>query len=428
MNPKHHYANTVIDLLLLSAIEIFMMVYLDVRYLFLDTIVTGGDTASWYGIADQLMNVLLPQGRLTGWDMGNFCGYPNFSFYFIPPFLLAALASTLFALPLTITLKCAIVLGIFLLPVMTYLGLRAMDYRFPIPVIGASASLLFLFNESYTMFGGNILSTLTGEFCYMIAFALFAYFIGTLYKGVSSGGGILKNGILLGLIGLTHLFVFIPAVCLLIYWFLAKGKLQYLFKVSLIAFGLMAFWILPLIAYRDPFTTPVYMIWQAFVNWRYAFMGIGLGLVFIGPRLAIAALSSPSLWGLPLICFSGLAAFTLSCLAMKYLALGPGFWDTGLEMTPLSASPLGEAFGSFLNSWAAPLALCLSALITAAGFRAWKSPSRFQAFCANTGAVAFLAVLILAALGLYSLIARSFPQGSLRSFLLEGTSFVLLGA
>jgi hypothetical protein len=405
-----------------------MMAFLDVRYLFLDTIVIGGDTASWHGIADYMMKVLLPEGRLTGWDMGNFCGYPNFSFYFIPPFLLAALSAYLLPIPLTIALKCVIALGLFLLPVMTYLGLRAMDYRFPIPAIGASSSLLFLFNESYTMFGGNVVSTLTGEFCYMIAFALFAYFIGSLYRGVTNGSGILRNGILLGLIGLTHLFVFIPAVCLLVYWFLAKGKLQYFFKVSLIAFGLMAFWILPLMAYRDPFTTPVYMIWQPFVNWRYAFTGIGLGLVFIGPRLAIAALSSPSLWGLPLICSTGLGAYTLIYLAMNYFGMGPGFWDTGLELTPLSASPAGEALGSLLITWAVPLGLCLSVLVAATALRARKNPSQFQAFCAHTGALAFLAVLLLAALGLYSLIAKSFPYEGLRPFLLEGASFALLGA
>jgi hypothetical protein len=428
MNPQRHYIAILFDLLVLSAIEVFMMVYLDIRYLFLDTVVTGGDTASWQGVADHMMKVLLPEGRLTGWDMGNFCGYPNFSFYFIPPFLLAALSACLLAIPLTITLKCVIALGLFLLPVTTYLGLRAMDYRFPTPAVGASASLLFLFNESYTMFGGNIVSTLTGEFCYMIAFALFAYFIGSLYKGMATGTGLIKNGILLGLIGLTHLFVFIPAVCLLVYWFLAEGRFKYLFNISLIAFGLMAFWILPLMAYRDPFTTPVYMIWQPFVNWRYAFMGIGLGLVFIGPRLAIAALSSPSRWGLPLVCFSSLGAFTLLYLAMNSFGMGPGFWDTGLDMTPLSASPVGEALGSLLKSWAVAVGLCLSLLIAATGLRARKNPSRLQAFCAHTGAVALLAVLILAALGLYFLAAKSLPQGNLKMFLLEWTAFALVGA
>jgi len=158
MKRKSH-SNTLVDLLLLAAMQMFMMVYLDIRYLFLDTIVTGGDTASWHAMADHLKRVILPEGRLTGWDMGNFCGYPNFTFYFLPPFLLAVLASCLFVIPLTIALKGVIALGLFLLPVTTYFGLRAMDYRFPVPVIGASVSVLFLFNESYTMFGGNILST-----------------------------------------------------------------------------------------------------------------------------------------------------------------------------------------------------------------------------------------------------------------------------
>jgi len=73
-----------------------------------------------------------------------------------------------------------------------------MDYRFPVPVIGASVSVLFLFNESYTMFGGNILSTLTGEFCYMIAFALFCLFHRLPAQRIRTGKGLLKNGILLG--------------------------------------------------------------------------------------------------------------------------------------------------------------------------------------------------------------------------------------
>ena len=424
MNRSSTHSTTIVDLLLLTGLEIFMMVYLDVRYLFLDTIVTGGDTASWYGIADHMMRVLLLEGRLTGWDMGNFCGYPNFSFYFIPPFLLAALSAYLFPIPLTIALKCVIVLGIFLLPLMTYFGLRAMDYRFPVPAIGASASLLFLFNESYTMFGGNILSTLTGEFCYMIAFSLFAYFIGSLYRGMKTGTGVIRNGILLGLIGLTHLFVFIPAVCLLIYWFLAKGKLKYLFKVSLAAFGLMAFWILPLMAYRHPFTTPVYMIWQPFVNWRYAFMGIGIALLFIGPRLSLAALStrgegSEKVWTLATLLFSGLSSFTLAYLVFSYLVRGAGIWDTGLDITPLSASPLGPAMAMLCLALITPLSLAIASVVMIVGLWSMKRPSGYQMFCAHAGSLSFLALLIGCFLGLYALICRTIPSQGLRAFLLD---------
>ena len=163
-------------MLLLLGMTAFLMIYFDVRYLFSDTVVTGGDTASWQGVADHLMKVLIPSGRLTGWDMGNFCGYPNFNFYFLPPFLLAVVPSTLFGIPLTIALKWAIMSGIFLLPPAAYWGLRNMKYRFPVPIMGAAGAMLLMFNESYTMFGANTLSTFAGEFCYMFAFALFIYF------------------------------------------------------------------------------------------------------------------------------------------------------------------------------------------------------------------------------------------------------------
>jgi hypothetical protein len=512
-----------IDLLLLVGIEVFMMAFLDVRVLFYDTVPTGGDTASWQGVADHLLTVLLPQGRLTGWDLGNFCGYPNFSFYFLPPFLLAVLPSWLFGLPLTVTLKFAISLGVFLLPVMTYLGLRAMNYRFPGPVIGAAASLLFLFNESYTMFGGNILSTYTGEFCYMFAFALLALFMGTLYRGVETQSGTLGNGVLLGLIGLSHLFVFIPAICLVVYWFLAGGRLRYLVKVCLVAFGIMAFWILPLIAFRHPFTTPVYMIWQPFVSWRYTFLGLGLLLLFVGPRLALAALAGPARrpippntgeavkkcdakasfsdchfdqreksdlhpqvilskakdrlalgrsltsfgtmlrirflaplemtlfgpssrlfqcfplakggrddfcanrWGLGMLVFSGLWVFTLAYLGATYAVLGRGLFDTGIEITPLSASPAGMEWALVLRPWIVPVSLFLALAAVAGGLAAFRNPHRYERFCWWSGNTALLLGLATAFFGLYAFMTPAVPDPWLRAFFLKGgTKGVLL--
>ena len=103
---RHHRFECYLDLLLMAGMMAFLMIYFDIRYLFSDTVVTGGDTASWQGVADHLMRTLIPHGRFTGWDMGNFCGYPNFNFYFLPPFLLAVIPAILFDIPLSITLKC----------------------------------------------------------------------------------------------------------------------------------------------------------------------------------------------------------------------------------------------------------------------------------------------------------------------------------
>jgi hypothetical protein len=422
------------DLWLLAGIELFMMAFLDVRYLFYDTVVTGGDTASWQGIAHHLVTELLPNGRLMGWDMGNFSGYPNFNFYFIPPFLLAALPSYFFDVPLTISLKFAIASGIFLFPVMVYLGLRKMGYRFPVPVIGAAASLLLLFNELQTMFGGNILSTNAGEFCYMFAFALFPWFIGSVYRGAEEEKGAVRNGILLGLIGLSHMFVFVPAVCVVIYLFLAKGRSVYLFRVSLVGFGIMAFWILPMLAYRHPYTTPVYMIWHDFVSWRYAFIGIGFLLLMIGPRIALAAvgtIKNPSAdlwWGWAVVGLAGLGAFTLFYLGGTYLVYGKGLFDHGLHITPLSGSPIGPQTAGLLGPWIVPFALAMGLAAVAAGLRSSRSRQGFGTFCRMVGTLFFTGLVLSAALALHHLFGRSIGNRELRDLVLSVPAMVILHA
>jgi hypothetical protein len=265
MNTSQTKIQIFLDIVVLSIIILFISMFIDFRLIFLDTILTGGDSASWYQVAVHLKDTLIPHARLYGWDMANFCGYPNFNFYFIPPFLLAVLLSYI-GIPLTIGLKLVMVSGWYFLPVSVYLGLRLMAYRFPAPVIGACATLLFLFNETYTMFGGNILSSLAGEFCYMFAFSLLPYFMGSMIKGFSNDRRLIINGLVLGLIGLSHLFVFIPAISVVLFGFFTKKRTVYLVQVCAIGFGVMAFWILPLIAWRNNYTIPVYMIWQSFVS------------------------------------------------------------------------------------------------------------------------------------------------------------------
>ncbi|RZB29832.1 MAG: hypothetical protein SRB1_02112 [Desulfobacteraceae bacterium Eth-SRB1] len=428
-----NYAVALADLILLGMIILFMACFFDVRYLFYDTIVTGGDTASWYGVADHMLNVLLPNGRLSGWDMGNFCGYPNFNFYFIPPFLMAVLPSYLFNIPLTITLKLAIMTGIFALPVMTYFGLRAMRYTFPTPIVGASVSLLFLFNESYTMFGGNTLSTFAGEFCYMFAFAIFPYFMGSLYRGMNGGGRVILNGILLGLIGLSHLFVFMPAVFLLIYWYLRKGDIRYLLKISLIAAGIMAFWILPLMAYRHPYTTPVYFIWNQFANWRYSFAGLGIIILFICPGLTLYAIgryadSGPfgKMWKFSILSISGTGVFILTYLAETYMIFGRKMWNTGLSIPIFSESILGADTAYIFHPFVVHIALAVTAVVTGAGLWSLRKQTRYENFCWITGSVSLLIGLTLVFMKFYIIISSSITEWEIRTFLMKSSTMVVV--
>ncbi len=413
MKPdRHSWPVRYFDALLLFGLTGLLLVYFDLRYLLLDTTVTGGDTASWQGIANHLAETLLPEGRLTGWDMGNFCGYPNFNFYFLPPFLVPVVVSKLLNLPLTVCLKWAIMSGIFLLPACVYCGLRNMGHRFPGPVMGASASLLFLFNESYTMFGGNALSTFAGEFCYMTAFALFTLFIGTYYRGCRTGTRANANGVLLGLIGLCHLFVFIPAMIWVAYSYFDRAKIRYMVRVAVVGFICMAFWILPILVYRDPYTSPIYMIWQEYVNWRFALAGWLIVALCTGPGLALTVLKqrNQKFRTLLRLGFAGLVASGVCAivyLGCQFFLLEKEIWHSGLHMP---TALLGTGFAANAEPWTLPLSIGAGVVVwVVLGFLVRKNGPVFEKFCRKTALFCMVALMILLAWTLFGVIQKQVP-------------------
>ena len=105
--------------------------------------------ASHFPTAVYLRDVLLPGGRLIGWNPGNFAGFPMFQFYFPLPFLLMVGMNLI--MPLEVSFKLVSVLGIFLLPVASYFALRLMKQKFPVPILGALFSLPFLYAEGNSM-------------------------------------------------------------------------------------------------------------------------------------------------------------------------------------------------------------------------------------------------------------------------------------
>ena len=236
------------DILINLAVILFLLSYFKPEYLFSSVITTGGDTGSHYYTAQFMRDVLLPQGKIAGWMMGNYAGFPIFQFYFPFPFLLMAVLSYL--IPLQISFKLVTVLGIFILPLCSYAALRLMDQRFPVPAVGAVFSMLFLFMEANSMWGGNITSTLAGEFAYGIGMSLTILFAGTLYRGIRSGKYIFLNAILIFLIGFSHGYTLLFAV-LMSSFFLFDYRdflknVIYLLKVHTLGFLLLGFWLIPL--------------------------------------------------------------------------------------------------------------------------------------------------------------------------------------
>jgi len=104
---------------------------------------------------------------------------PIINFYFPLPYLLIALLSKI--IPYNIAFKIITVLGSFLLPACVYWMMKLFRFKYPYPLLSAMGATLFLFMESYSIYGGNFLSTLAGEFGYSLSFALCFLFLGTMH-------------------------------------------------------------------------------------------------------------------------------------------------------------------------------------------------------------------------------------------------------
>ncbi|MGH9007202.1 MAG: hypothetical protein ACRDV6_05740, partial [Acidimicrobiales bacterium] len=179
--------------------------------LFANTTTTGGDTGAHFVMPAYLKSHLLGSGRLTGWDPSWYDGYPIYTFYFVVSDLLAALAS--YVIPYGIAFKLMTVLGSVLLPVAAWWCGRLFRLRSPGPAALAAATLPFLFDYTWTIYGGNLFSTLAGEYAYSLAIPLALVFLGLFARGLRTGKGRGWAALVLALCILTHI---VPAALALV--------------------------------------------------------------------------------------------------------------------------------------------------------------------------------------------------------------------
>lgn len=273
------HLNLFLDGVLFVLIYLYLFQFFPLKYLLMETVITGGDTGSHYKTAVYLKEVLLPQGKIIGWYPGNYGGYPLFIMYFPLLYVLAVWLSY-GGLSLLVSFKVMTILGPLLLPICTYAMVKLCRFRFPGPGLAACGSLLFLVNTSNSMWGGNLYSTLAGEFSYAVSFSLTFLFFGVLYRLVdqirdeaeSVNGKLLCVAIVLtALIGLSHGFTLIICGLASLFFlltprhFLAKGFLM------LAVFGsgglLMAGWFVQLF-FNMPYTTAFNLIWTFASIWE----------------------------------------------------------------------------------------------------------------------------------------------------------------
>ncbi len=241
-------------------IWLFILQFFKPDLILSDTTVSGGDTGSHNYLVGYMKNYLIPHGKVIGWSPDWYAGFPIFQFYFFLPYLMAALLS--FVIPLNIAFKIITVLGTFLLPLAAFLCMKAMRFKFPVPILAAAFTLPFLFMEANSMWGGNIPSTLAGEFSYGLSMTLMVIFVGSIYRGIETKKDFHANAVLFAAIGLTHIYTMIAAAVSSLFFVVERNKkralenAKYLSKVYILALLLLGLWIVPVffnLDYRTKF-------------------------------------------------------------------------------------------------------------------------------------------------------------------------------
>jgi len=207
---------------------------------------TGGDMGAHVWGPAFLRDHLLPSWRLSGWSMDWYSGLPVYRFYMVVPALFVVILDVL--LPYGISLKLVAVVGILALPWCVWRFGRLARFAFPLPEMFAIAATIFLYDESFTIYGGNIASTMAGEFSFSIALAAAFLVFAQVARGQETNRGLAFSAVLLGLSALSHgivlMFVFGGVVLLTI---LAPDRRAALFGAKTVVLGVLisAFWVVP---------------------------------------------------------------------------------------------------------------------------------------------------------------------------------------
>ncbi len=164
-----HWSERLEVLAIFGFFLIFLLQYFSPSEIFTSSPATGGDTGSHFAYAKLLREELWDKGffQLRAWNPANLGGEPVFLHYFPLPYILMALLSYL--IPIGSAFNFITAIGAIAIPFSTYAHLKLTNRKSTAALAASALSLFILFDESYSILGGNILSTLAGQFCFIIA-------------------------------------------------------------------------------------------------------------------------------------------------------------------------------------------------------------------------------------------------------------------
>ena len=207
---------------------------------------TGGDMGAHVWGPAYLRDVLLPHWRLTGWSMDWYSGLPAYRFYMVVPALAIVLLNVV--LPYGIAFKIIVVLGLVAFPFCVHFMGRIAKLAYPLPELMVVGATMFLLDESFTIYGGNIASTMAGEFSHSIALAFAVLGLGLFARVLDDGKYRGWAAVCIAMSALSHgivlLFVFGGAVVMMALYN-DRQRLRAGAMTIGVAVLLSAFWVVP---------------------------------------------------------------------------------------------------------------------------------------------------------------------------------------
>jgi hypothetical protein len=290
---RERLVHNVVDAMVVATCAVFVFANLHPSQVLSSAVPAGGDMGAHVWGPAYLRDELLPQLRLSGWTPDWYAGFPAYQFYMvIPSLLIVALDVGLFGgysaiipavagaalvwwsrqlptgparwgalaaaatvvvlgveLPYGTAFKLIAVSGLVTLPAACYAFGRLADLPFPGPALLSAASVLFLFDRNFTIYGGNVASTMAGEFAFSISLSLAVVYLGVVIRGLRTGRHRALAAVLLALTGLCHLipafFALAGTVVIALLRRPRAATLRWLAAVLPVGGLLSAFWVLP---------------------------------------------------------------------------------------------------------------------------------------------------------------------------------------
>lgn len=296
------------SLLIVAGCVLFTFFQLAWRDVLSDSTPAGGDMGAHVWAPAYLRDHLLPNGRLTGWAPDWYNGFPAFHFYMVIPSLVIALLS--YVMPYGLAFKLVAVSGVLTLPVAAWAFGRLTRLPFPVPALLAVGMTVFLFDRSFSIYGGNIPSTLAGEFAFSISLTFAVLYLGVLGRGLETGRHRGLAALLLALTALCHLIPLFFALAGTVIWFvLTLGWRRLDLRVAVLLVGASA-GVAALVGGFTPFAEEIEVAWVRFgVLWAMVALVVlvvavmivelpSARLIYLATVLPVAGLVS-AFWTVP---------------------------------------------------------------------------------------------------------------------------------